>query len=194
MDEPGVWVLEDTDDDDRGNGMGAVIEYAGSHGKPMWKTPPPSSWDYRWFGTTNETPRPQPDAAISFHVDKRNAAYKRFNIWDLNGKPYGNGTPAHIGIQNGMVPYVHLHEGRRYRIVLENATDDIHPIHLHRHTFELTRIGGKPTAGVMKDVAMLGGYRTMELEFVAYNPGLTLFHCHQQLHMDFGFMVLFDYV
>ncbi len=26
-------------------------------------------------------------------------------------------------------------------------------------------------------------------------PGsLTLFHCHQQLHMDFGFMALFDYV
>jgi hypothetical protein len=25
------------------------------------------------------------------------------------------------------------------------------------------------------------------------NPGLTLFHCHQQLHMDFGFMALFDY-
>jgi FtsP/CotA-like multicopper oxidase with cupredoxin domain len=34
----------------------------------------------------------------------------------------------------------------------------------------------------------------MEVDFVAENPGLTLFHCHQQLHMDFGFMGLFDYV
>jgi FtsP/CotA-like multicopper oxidase with cupredoxin domain len=25
------------------------------------------------------------------------------------------------------------------------------------------------------------------------NPGLKLFHCHQQLHMDFGFMALFKY-
>ena len=33
-----------------------------------------------------------------------------------------------------------------------------------------------------------------EVDFVADNPGLTLFHCHQQLHMDFGFMTLFDYV
>ena len=32
------------------------------------------------------------------------------------------------------------------------------------------------------------------VDFVADNPGLTLFHCHQQLHMDFGFMALFDYV
>ncbi|MGC2828034.1 MAG: multicopper oxidase domain-containing protein, partial [Candidatus Acidiferrum sp.] len=31
------------------------------------------------------------------------------------------------------------------------------------------------------------------VDFVADNPGLTLFHCHQQLHMDFGFMTLFDY-
>jgi FtsP/CotA-like multicopper oxidase with cupredoxin domain len=27
----------------------------------------------------------------------------------------------------------------------------------------------------------------------ADNPGDTLFHCHQQLHMDFGFMALFTY-
>jgi hypothetical protein len=25
------------------------------------------------------------------------------------------------------------------------------------------------------------------------NPRLTLFRCHQQLHMDFGFMALFNY-
>jgi len=24
-------------------------------------------------------------------------------------------------------------------------------------------------------------------------PGLTLFHCHRQLHMDFGFTALFNY-
>src|SRR5438270_8115873 len=24
------------------------------------------------------------------------------------------------------------------------------------------------------------------MDFVADNPGLTLFHCHQQLHMDYG--------
>ena len=41
---------------------------------------------------------------------------------------------------------------------------------------------------------MLGGYQQAEVDFVADNPGRTLFHCHQQLHMDFGFMALFDYV
>ena len=59
--------------------------------------------------------------------------------------------------------------------------------------FQLTRIGGKATAGVIKDVVMLGGLQELEFDFVADNPGLTLFHCHQQLHMDFGFMALFNY-
>ena len=37
------------------------------------------------------------------------------------------------------------------------------------------------------------GFQEVELDFVADNPGDTLFHCHQQLHMDFGFMALFNY-
>jgi len=31
------------------------------------------------------------------------------------------------------------------------------------------------------------------VDFIADNPGLTLFHCHQQLHMDYGFMTLVKY-
>ena len=65
-------------------------------------------------------------------------------------------------------------------------------MHLHRSRFELTRIAGAPTAGVLKDVVMLGGYQTMEVDFTAAQPGLTLLHCHMQLHMDYGFMGLFQ--
>jgi len=78
----------------------------------------------------------------------------------------------------------HLKQNKRYRIRMRNASDDIHPIHLHRHSFELTSLAGKPTAGILKDVVMLGGYQEAEVDFVGDNPGLTLFHCHQQLHMD----------
>jgi FtsP/CotA-like multicopper oxidase with cupredoxin domain len=60
--------------------------------------------------------------------------------------------------------------------------------------FELTKIAEKSLAGVMKDVVMIGGFQEVEVDFTADNPGLTLFHCHQQLHTDFGFMTLFDYV
>jgi FtsP/CotA-like multicopper oxidase with cupredoxin domain len=41
--------------------------------------------------------------------------------------------------------------------------------------------------------AKLGRFQEVEFDFVADNPGMTLFYCHQQLHMDFGFMALFKY-
>ena len=38
------------------------------------------------------------------------------------------------------------------------------------------------------------GYQQCEIDLVADSPGLTLFHRHQQLHLDYGFMTLLDYV
>ena len=47
MKRPGVWVLGDTSDEDRGRGMGIVVEYADRKGKPQWQAPKPFRWDYR---------------------------------------------------------------------------------------------------------------------------------------------------
>jgi FtsP/CotA-like multicopper oxidase with cupredoxin domain len=71
---------------------------------------------------------------------------------------------------------------------------DIHPLHLHRYSFELTRIGGKATARVVKDVVMLGGFQEVAFDFVGDHLGPTFLHCHQQSHMDFGLMAPFDRV
>jgi FtsP/CotA-like multicopper oxidase with cupredoxin domain len=55
-------------------------------------------------------------------------------------------------------------------------------------------IHGKETSGIFKDTVLIKGFSRVDVDFVADNPGLTLFHCHQNLHMDFGFMRLFEYV
>jgi FtsP/CotA-like multicopper oxidase with cupredoxin domain len=182
MDHPGVWVMGDLDDDDRGHGMGIVVEYAGERGKPVWRAPAPFSWDYRRFADPRRQP-PSPQETIEFLIEKDNAADHGFNRWTLNGVAFDSNT---MPVSRRLV------RGRRYRLQLRNATDDIHPVHLHRNRFELTRIAGAPTGGVLKDVAMLGGYQTMDLDFTADQPGLTLFHCHTQVHMDYGFMSLFE--
>jgi FtsP/CotA-like multicopper oxidase with cupredoxin domain len=182
MNHPGVWVLGDLSDDDRGHGMGIVVEYAGRSGKPQWTKPRPHRWDYTVFGTAPAIPAA--DETIEMLIVKHNAALGGFNQWTLNGQAFSMDT---------MTPKLTVHRGKRYRLKFRNASDDVHPLHLHRHSFELVRVGGKPTAGVVKDVVMLGGFQEMEFDFVADNPGPTLFHCHQQLHMDFGFMALFDY-
>jgi FtsP/CotA-like multicopper oxidase with cupredoxin domain len=47
--------------------------------------------------------------------------------------------------------------------------------------------------GLVKDVVLVGAQSQVDVEFIADNPGMTLFHCHQQNHMDAGFMMLFRY-
>jgi FtsP/CotA-like multicopper oxidase with cupredoxin domain len=182
MNHPGVWVMGDLSDDDRGHGMGIVVEYAGHRGKPQWNKPKPFLWDYTRFGKPGTAATP--DETLEIVVVKHNGAEHGFNVWTLNGEAFSMET---------MKPAYTVRQGRRYRLRIRNASDDIHPLHLHRHSFELVRVGGKPTAGVIKDVAMLGGFQEIEFDFVADNLGPTLFHCHQQLHMDFGFMALFNY-
>jgi FtsP/CotA-like multicopper oxidase with cupredoxin domain len=186
MNHPGVWTMGDLADDDRHHGMGIVVEYAGRVGKPQWIAPPRFRWSYARFAKPGATAS-TPDETIEMTFEKQNAAEEGFNLWTINGSAFP--------MVNKIAPAsFHLKEGKRYRIKMRNASDDIHPIHLHRHSFELTSLAGNATAGIMKDVVMIGGYQEVSVDFVANNPGLTLFHCHQQLHTDFGFMALFDYV
>jgi len=186
MNHPGVWVLGDLDNDDRQHGMGIAVEYAGRSGKPVWLPPAKFMWNYARFAKAG-TKAAEPDQFFDMTFAKDNASEDGFNRWTINGAAYpmtGETAPAAF----------HLTEGKRYRIRMKNASDDIHPVHLHRHSFELMSVAGERTAGVYKDVMMLGGYEEAEIDFVADNPGLTLFHCHQQLHMDYGFMTLMAYV
>ncbi|MDE2149084.1 MAG: multicopper oxidase domain-containing protein [Gammaproteobacteria bacterium] len=186
MDQPGIWVLGDVNDEDRRRGMGAVVEYAGApnqrRGEPVWRKPAPFRWDYRRFAEPGATAVP-PDEVIDMTFAELTGADHGFNRWTINGVAYDDAT---------MPVTWRLKLGRRYRLRMKNASDDIHPIHLHRHRFELTDIAGLPTAGVIKDVAMIGSYQTMSIDFTADQPGLSLFHCHMQSHMDYGFMGLFQ--
>jgi len=186
MNHPGVWIMGDLADDDRHHGMGIVVEYANRTGRAQWIAPLRSRWNYADFAKC-PCNAPTPDDTVIMTFAKENAADQGFNRWTINGVAYADSN------QMALAAY-HLKEGKRYRIHMRNASDDIHPIHLHRHSFEITNYGGQRMAGLMKDVMMLGGYQQAEIDIVANNPGLTLFHCHQQLHMDFGFMTLFDYV
>ena len=183
MKSPGVWIMGDLSDDDRGNGMGIVVEYENHKGKPKWIAPKPFKWDYTMFGRNNIAVR-EPDKVIEMLFTKQQAADKGFNKWMINGVSFD--------MMNKLAMF-HLTEGKRYRLHMRNASDDLHPMHLHRHSFEVTKVGGKRTSGIIKDVVMLGGFQEIEVDFTADKPGLTLFHCHMQLHMDFGFMALFDY-
>ncbi|HEY6927629.1 MAG TPA: multicopper oxidase domain-containing protein [Steroidobacteraceae bacterium] len=180
MNRPGVWILGATDDMIRNAGLGVVIEYANQHREPQWVAQPGVFWDYTKFGSGAATGK-TPAQTIDMVFEKVPGGSRPFNLWTVNGKPYPH--------EREFV----LQQGQRYRINFRNRTDDSHPVHLHRHLFELIDVNGKPTRGIMKDTVVVPLYGRVSVDLVADQPGLSLFHCHIQAHMDYGFKALFRY-
>jgi len=180
MNQPGVWILGELRDVARQSGMGIVVEYANHvQPRPQWLAPPGSRWDYTIFGKT--APHPPPDQTMDMVFEKVPGGPHGINHWLINGKEYPH--------EREFV----FRQGGRYRLVFRNRSDDSHPLHMHRHLFELVELNGKPTAGIKKDTLIVPAFGRATVDLVADQPGLTLFHCHIQHHMDFGFMALFRY-
>ncbi len=183
MNNPGVWVFGSINDNERSSGMGIVVEYANASGDAQWrpvdKTGMPM-WDYLKFGAS--APPREPDGGFDLLSQKIPGGRGGFNRWTINGKSWPHTDPLLV------------ERGKRYRLVFNNDSGDMHPMHLHRHSFELVRFDGKPTSGIFKDVVNVPAHKIVEVDFVADNPGLTLLHCHMQEHMDFGFMNLVKYI
>ena len=181
MNNPGIWVLGETRDEIRSAGMGIVVEYAGANGQPQWIEPPETVWDYLPFADPQPASR-MPDIKVPLLFQSKFEGHGEFDYWTINGKSFP---------RTDIIP---LTRGKRYRLVMTNRSLDDHPVHLHRHTFEVTRLVGRPLSGLRKDVVVVKANTVATVDFTADNPGATLFHCHQQSHMDFGFMTLFDYL
>jgi FtsP/CotA-like multicopper oxidase with cupredoxin domain len=180
MDNPGVWVFGSTDDDDRGMGMGIVVEYENRRGEAQWIAPPRSAWDYTAFGRRQAAAAP--DETIALRFEKIPGGRAGYNRWTINGKSWPETNPLFT-----------VERGRRYRLIMDNHSGDEHPVHLHRHTFEVTKVGDRETSGLMKDTISMPRYSRAEIDFVADDPGPTLFHCHHQDHMDEGFAGIIAY-
>jgi FtsP/CotA-like multicopper oxidase with cupredoxin domain len=182
MNAPGVWVLGEVRRHVQAMGMGIVVEYAGATGAAKWIQPGDLVWDYAQFAAgSNGAAGAAEVTEIPLVFDSKFEGHGNPEIWRINGKSYPE-TESPV-----------LAEGKRYRLVMKNLSTDDHPVHLHRHTFEVTNLGGTSMRGLRKDVLLIPAQKTSTVEFTADHPGNTLFHCHQQDHMDRGFMMVFRY-
>jgi len=179
MTQPGVWIMGAPQDPVREGGLGIVIEYANQRRTPQWTAPTKFGWDYTLFGKPPSQPAPTARLDMVFEKIPRGAG--KFNSFTVNGK---------VGPHDR--EFV-LEKGTRYRLTVHNRTDDAHPLHLHRHQLEIAEIYGKQTSGVIKDTVVVPTYGRASVDFTADQPGPTLFHCHIQHHMDYGFRALLRY-
>lgn len=179
MSRPGVWILGSTDDDVRGSGLGILVEYAGYSNVATNARATVALWDYTQFGL--QRPSRPADVTLPMVIARIPPGENGMERWTINGKSYRSSDPP-----------MALHKNMHYRFAFHNTSSDAHPLHLHRSSFELTRIDGKVTSGLLKDVVLIGARQRMEVDWTPEQEGLMFFHCHNQFHMDCGFQMLFD--
>ena len=83
-------------------------------------------------------------------------------------------------------------------IVLNNRDRGKHPFHLHGHNFQAVARGEEssqdynpanatfPAVPMRRDVLLAKPYSHIVMRFRADNPGVWLFHCHIEWHVDSG--------
>jgi len=191
MNNPGVWVLGEVRKHVQEAGLGIVVEYAGHTGgqagrpagKPVWQQPQSLLWNYEQFAAADSRVAPSGNIIeVPLVFESKFAGHGAPDHWRINGKSWPD------------TETVTLVNGQRYRLLFKNKSSDDHPVHLHRHSFELRSLPrNQYIRGIFKDVVLVDANTETHVEFTANNPGATLFHCHQQNHMDEGFMMLFRY-
>jgi FtsP/CotA-like multicopper oxidase with cupredoxin domain len=95
--------------------------------------------------------------------------------WTINGETFPDADPLQVT------------EGERVRLRFENHSMMFHPMHVHGHTFGLTR------GGARKDTVIVRPMRALEVDLDADNPGQWATHCHNIYHAEAGMMTTLSY-
>ena len=99
-------------------------------------------------------------------------------VWAMNGT---------VGADHTIPPLLSLKKGQTCLLRLVNNTAFDHPMHLHGHAFRVLKRDGKDTAfKPWQDTVNVLRNQTVEVAFVADNPGQWMFHCHILEHQLSG--------
>jgi FtsP/CotA-like multicopper oxidase with cupredoxin domain len=102
-----------------------------------------------------------------------------------------NGTSMTGDDQANMPPLLTLRRGQSCVLVLRNETAWWHPMHLHGHSFRvISRNGRSNPRREWRDTVLVPPRETVEVAFVADNPGNWMFHCHVTDHQMAGMMAV----
>ncbi len=108
---------------------------------------------------------------------------RRGMAWAVNGVSHG------CGEDRGFDPLLWLKQGRSYVLRLVNNTAWHHPMHLHGHSFRvITRNATATPRREWLDTVLVAPRETVEIAFVADNPGDWMLHCHVLEHQVGGMM------
>jgi FtsP/CotA-like multicopper oxidase with cupredoxin domain len=106
-------------------------------------------------------------------------------VWAINGQSMTGDGHA------GMPPLLTLRRGQSIVLAIVNETAWWHPMHLHGHSFRiLKRNGTSIPHNLWGDTVLVPPKETVEVAFVADNPGDWMIHCHITDHQVSGLMAV----
>ena len=103
-----------------------------------------------------------------------------FTFWSINRKPWPGDAVKNVG------PLAELKRGKSYVLRLRNESPTLHPIHLHGLAFIPIRSNRRRLRKNWTDTILLMKKETVDIAFVADNPGDWAFHCHVIEHQKTG--------
>lgn len=108
------------------------------------------------------------------------------------------GSDASNPVVYGQVNPFIVEANQVVEIVLNNQNAAIHPFHLHGYKFQTIarpgsnsgifhgRTSGSPLIPMRRDTVSVFANSYLVIRFIANNPGIHLFHCHIEWHVDIG--------
>jgi len=111
------------------------------------------------------------------------AAGASFNVFTINGRAAPD------------IPEIIVKKGDRVRLRFVNASSvSYHPMHIHGHQARVVALDGNPAASpTTRNVELLAPGQTVDMEFIADNPGVWMLHCHDLHHSTSGMSLLLRY-
>jgi manganese oxidase len=116
--------------------------------------------------------------------DESTVREERVNeIYTVNGKAF-----------DYMMNPIVLYTGEPYRVYVINMLefDPVNSVHVHGAMFDYYSAGTNKTADYLTDIVTLAKGDRGIMEFTYAYPGTYMFHAHQTLFTDLGWMGLFD--
>jgi len=139
-------------------------------------------------------PLPEPDLVAAEHVELKlqggmmgGGGHRGSHraAWAINGHSMTGDGHAQ------MPPLRTLQLGRSYVLTLRNESAWWHPMHLHGHSFKLLRRNGVTVPHRQwADTVLIAPRETVDVAFVADNPGDWMVHCHVTDHQVSGMMTV----
>ena len=118
--------------------------------------------------------------------------YTALTVGNYSSNPLVYGTNAN--------PFV-LKYGEVVEFIINNRHENLHPMHLHGHQYQVlersfpdtgvwpgTYAANVSATPIRRDTVMLNKNAYAVFRFKADNPGVWLFHCHIEYHVESGLM------